>query len=234
MTSNIVIAGVGKGIGSSLAYYLNSKDYNLFLISRGKNVENVAKDINCNFYHADFNAYSQCNNAMEAAEKDLGTIDAVVNVAGNYYSNQSIENTEPENFEEALLNNARSFYNIAKSSVSAMKKNKHGSIIGFSAASNVYLNSNPGYSAGKGAVYFMVKSLARELIHYNIRVNGIAPGFIGHDMSNDSAIPELGTLTPFPTLGINQTVEFLINNEMITGEIIPVSGGHDINLKSGI
>jgi 3-oxoacyl-[acyl-carrier protein] reductase len=234
MYSNVVIAGVGKGIGSSLAYYLKSKNHNIFLISRGDNVETVAKDIDCNFEHADLNDNLQCQKGMESAEKNLGTIDAVIIVAGNYYSDKGIENTEPEDFEKALLNNARPFYNMAKSSLKIMKKSRHGCIIGFSAADNVFLNSNPGYSAGKGAVYFMVKSLARELITYNIRVNGIAPGFIGHGIANNSPMPELGALTRFPPDGINQTVEFLINNEMITGEIIPVSGGHDINLDSGI
>ena len=98
----------------------------------------------------------------------------------------------------------------------------------------MYYNSNPGYAAGKGAVYFMVKSLARELIKYNIKVNGVAPGFIGKNDDEIESNVELGITRRYPPDDINRTVEFLINSEMVTGEIIPVAGGHDINLNSGI
>ena len=45
-----------------------------------------------------------------------------VNVAGNYFSNTEIEKYDPHSFEDALLNNARTFYNITKASVPVMKK----------------------------------------------------------------------------------------------------------------
>ncbi|MCL4348716.1 SDR family NAD(P)-dependent oxidoreductase [Ferroplasma acidiphilum] len=234
MKSNIVIAGVGRGMGSSLAYYLKDAGYNVFLISRGSNVKEVAGKTGCEFYNADLNSYPQCVEAIKAADRSMGGIDAVINVAGNYYSNKSIEETEPEMFVDAILNNARTFYNIARAAIPLLKRQKHGSIIGFSASENVYYNSNPGYAAGKGAVYFMVKSLARELIKYNIKVNGVAPGFIGKNDDEIESNVELGITRRYPPDDINRTVEFLINSEMVTGEIIPVAGGHDINLNSGI
>jgi NAD(P)-dependent dehydrogenase (short-subunit alcohol dehydrogenase family) len=234
MKSNVIITGVGKGIGSSLAYYLKSKGYNLFLISRGNNVKEVAAHIECQFYNADLNSYPECVEAIKAADASLGGVSAIINVAGNYYSNGSVEDTEPEMFVDAVLNNARTFYNVAKASIPLFKKQRYGAIIGFSAAENVYYNSNPGYAAGKGAVYFMVKSLARELIQYNIRVNGIAPGFIGKNDSKEDSMKGLGILKRYPADDIDKTVEFLIESDMITGEVISVAAGHDINLNSGI
>ncbi len=52
-------------------------------------------------------------------------------------------------------------------------------------------------------------------------------------------IKRVFAFTPSLTEGVvsltnDKTVEFLINSQMVTGEIIPVAGGHDINLNSGI
>ena len=79
----------------------------------------------------------------------------------------------------------------------------------------------------------MIKSLAGELLNYNIRVNGVAPGFIDkskHEYKNEPLLYK----GRYPSEDINKTVEFLINNNMITGEIIRVGGGHNINIDSGI
>ena len=181
MKTNILITGVGHGIGSSLANYLNDQGFHLFLVSRGDTVESIAGRIGCRSRRADLNSFRECEKVVEVATEAMGSLDAVVNVAGNYFSSTEIGEYDPETFEAALLNNARTFYNIARAAVPVMKKQGFGTIIGFVAAENVLLNSNPGYAAGKGAVYSMIKEIARELIPYNITVNGIAPGFIEKD-----------------------------------------------------
>ncbi|MEM0139591.1 MAG: SDR family oxidoreductase [Ferroplasma sp.] len=95
------------------------------------------------------------------------------------------------------------------------------------------LNSNMGYSAGKGSICFMVKSLAHELIRENIRVNGIAPGFIAHaDDENKINVP--GGAGKYSPENIVKAVKFLIDSSMVTGEIINVAGGHDIMVYTGI
>ncbi|WMT50766.1 MAG: SDR family oxidoreductase [Ferroplasma sp.] len=234
MQTNILITGVGHGIGSSLAYYLNKQGFHLFLASRGDTVESVAEKIGCHSWKADLNNYKECEKAVEVATEAMGSLDGVVNVAGNYFSTTEIEKYPEDTFQEALLNNARTFYNMARASVPVMKKQGFGAIIGFAAADNVLLNSNPGYAAGKGAVYSMIRELSRELIPYNITVNGIAPGFIEKDFIDQGVPQKLGTPGRYPPSGVNRAVEFLLLSELITGQIINVAGGHNMNIGSGI
>ena len=234
MQSNILITGVGHGIGSSLAYYLNQRGFHLFLASRGDTVESVASKIGCHSWKADLNSYRECEKVVEVATEAMGSLDAVVNVAGNYFSSTEIGEYDPETFEAALLNNARTFYNMTKAAVPVMKNQGTGAIIGFAAADNVLLNSNAGYAAGKGAVYSMIREFSRELMPYNIRVNGVAPGFIEKDFVDHGAPQKLGVPGRYPPSEINRTVEFLILSDLITGQIINVAGGYNIDLGSGL
>ncbi len=233
MSKNIIITGVGPGIGSSLATYLNSKGYTISLSSMGDSVKKLAEQLHCDYYQCNLKNINEANEMVDVFIEKYKTIDAIVNVAGNYFSMERIENVSSADFDSALLNNAKTFYNISKAVVPHLKKQKYGNIIGFSAAENVYLNGSIGYSAGKGAVYFMVKSLARELLDYNIKVNGIAPGFIDkskHEYQNEPLLYK----GRYSSEDINKTVEFLINNNMVTGEILRVAGGHNIKIDSGI
>ncbi len=233
MSKNVIITGVGPGIGSSLTTYLGSRGYNISLSSMGDSVKNMAEKLNCDYYQCNLKNINEANEMVRAFVEKYKTIDAIINVAGNYFSMEKIEDFSPADFDSTLLNNAKTFYNISKAVVPHLKKQKYGNIIGFSAAENVYLNGSIGYSAGKGAVYFMVKSLARELLDYNIKVNGIAPGFIDkskHEYQNEPLLYK----GRYSSEDINKTVEFLINNNMVTGEIIRVAGGHNIKIDSGI
>lgn len=233
MGKNIIITGVGTGIGSSLANYLNSRGYNISLSSMGDFVKDLADKLKCDYYQCNLKNINEANEMIDSFVKKYKTIDAIVNVAGNYFSMEKIEDTSSADFDSALLNNAKTFYNVSKAVVPHLKNQGYGSIIGFSAAENVYLNGSIAYSAGKGAVYFMVKSLAKELLNYNIKVNGIAPGFIDklkHEYKNEPLLYN----DRYPSEDINKTVEFLIENNMITGDIISVTGGHNINIGPGI
>ncbi|WP_309460649.1 SDR family NAD(P)-dependent oxidoreductase, partial [Bacillus pseudomycoides] len=67
-----------------------------------------------------------------------------------------------------------------------MAAKKQGVIINVSSTSG--LKGQPGqanYSASKGGIIAMTKTLSRELASYNIRVNCIAPGFIHTGMTNN-------------------------------------------------
>ncbi|HQL22896.1 MAG TPA: SDR family oxidoreductase [candidate division Zixibacteria bacterium] len=91
------------------------------------------------------------------------------------------------------------------------------------------------YAATKGAVISLTKSLAPELVEYNIRVNCVAPGWVYTDMS----IPSLGgaegekVLAAIPMRRVAQPEEvagpilFMASDlaTFITGEILNVNGG---------
>ena len=88
------------------------------------------------------------------------------------------------------------------------------------------------YAASKAGMIGLTKSLAREVASRGITVNAIAPGFIETDMTDQLSdrVKEamLGQI-PLKRFGqvehIAQTVDFLIDNDYITGQVIEVNGG---------
>ncbi len=117
----------------------------------------------------------------------------------------------------------------------SLKRSGRGSIIAVSAAPNIYLNGNVAYVAGKGSVHFMVKQLAAELLPHNVSVNGVSPGFFnrGGDSFSDkgSRLLQNGRL---PAESIARTVLYLLDNPLITGQLIEVDGGHSLSIQSGL
>ena len=80
------------------------------------------------------------------------------------------------------------------------------------------------------------KALAKEMGPSNIRVNGIAPGIIDTDMNNDLNDKEKKNIInniPLEKIGkpeyIEKCIEWLINDEYTTGQIISIDGGWGIN-----
>ena len=78
----------------------------------------------------------------------------------------------------------------------------------------------------------MTKSLAKELGPSNIRVNSIAPGIIDTDMNVNYTVEEIEAIKeeiPLEKIGkktdISKCVEWLIDDEYTTGQIISINGG---------
>lgn len=88
------------------------------------------------------------------------------------------------------------------------------------------------YSTSKAALNGFTKALAKELGPSNIRVNAIAPGIINTDMNNYLSNEELESIKeeiPLERIGetidISKCVEWLIEDNYTTGQIISINGG---------
>ena len=88
------------------------------------------------------------------------------------------------------------------------------------------------YSATKGAVIALTKALAKELGPSHIRVNCIAPGVVLTDMCahiDRETMDWLREETPLDRHGLPedmaQAMEYLVNAEFVTGQVLPVNGG---------
>ena len=91
------------------------------------------------------------------------------------------------------------------------------------------------YSASKAGIDGITKSLAKELGPSNIRVNSIAPGFIDTDMNKKyktSEINDIKNETPLQKIGrpedIAKCVNWLVEDEFTTGQVISINGGWNI------
>ena len=117
-----------------------------------------------------------------------------------------------------------------------MINNKSGCIINIS---SIYaIQGGPfavAYTASKAGIDGITKSLAKELGPSNIRVNSIAPGFIDTDMNKKyktSEINDIKNETPLQKIGkpedIAKCVNWLVEDEFTTGQIISINGGWNV------
>ena len=133
--------------------------------------------------------------------------------------------------------NLKSVYNTSKAVLSNMLKYKEGLIINISSIWGIIgASCEVHYSTSKAGIIGFTKALAKEMGPSNIRVNGIAPGIIDTDMNkelNDEEIKQIVDHIPLEKIGnpeyIEKCIEWLIEDEYTTGQIISIDGGWGIN-----
>jgi 2-deoxy-D-gluconate 3-dehydrogenase len=123
-----------------------------------------------------------------------------------------------------------------------MKERKAGKIINIGSMYSYFGSAvAPSYSAAKGAIVQLTKSMAIELAAYNIQVNAIAPGWFPTDLTAAVRSPEMKEMndeivarTPAGRWGdpdeLVGAAVFLASraSDFVTGAMIPVDGGYSI------
>jgi 3-oxoacyl-[acyl-carrier protein] reductase len=169
----------------------------------------------------------------------FGRVDILVNNAGICQFKPFLELTEGE-WQKTLDINLKGYFLCAKAAAKEMVKQKSGTIVNI--ASIVMGQIGKGmaglahYSASKGGIAALTKTLALELAPYNIRVNAIAPGAIDTPMAasakaDPKTLEQTLAMIPIHRMGkpeeIASTVLFLSSDasSYITGSIVVVDGG---------
>ncbi|PUE66923.1 SDR family NAD(P)-dependent oxidoreductase, partial [Arcobacter lacus] len=126
-------------------------------------------------------------------------IDVLINNAGIIKDNLFFFMNDDE-WEDVINTNLNSNFYITKLLSKNMMMNKNGSIVNIASISGVCGNSGQAnYSASKGGIIALTKTLAIELGRYNIRVNALAPAIIESEMTKD--IPNMKELKKTIPLG---------------------------------
>lgn len=186
----------------------------------------------------DVSKQKEVEEMVKKTVKEFGRLDILVNNAGVCQFKPFLEMTEEE-WSRTLDINLKGYFLCAQAAAKEMAKQKSGVIVNI--ASIVMGQIGKGmaglahYSASKGGIAALTKTLAVELAPYNIRVNAIAPGAIDTPMANSSADPKilepLLAAVPMKRIGkaeeIASTVLFLASDasSYITGSIVVVDGG---------
>jgi len=170
---------------------------------------------------------------------EFGKVDILVNNAGICQFKPFLEMTE-EDWDKTLDINLKGYFLCAKACAKEMVKQKSGVIVNITSIVMGQIGKGMAglahYSASKGGIAALTKTLAVELASYNIRVNAIAPGAIDTPMASSTKTdPKAmeGTLAvvPMHRMGkaeeIANTVLFLASDasSYITGTIVVVDGG---------
>ncbi len=169
----------------------------------------------------------------------FGKVDILVNNAGICQFKPFLELTE-EDWDRTLDINLKGYFLCAQAAAREMIKQKSGAIINIASVVMGQIGMGMAglahYSASKGGIAALTKTLALEFAPYNIRVNAIAPGAIDTPMAaatkTDPKVLEATlAMIPLHRMGkaeeIANTVLFLTSDvsSYITGSIVVVDGG---------
>jgi 3-oxoacyl-[acyl-carrier protein] reductase len=180
---------------------------------------------------------------MEGAKSEFGSLDVAILNAGILRDGLLIRTDKEtgeikakmsiEQWQSVIDVNLTGVFLTAREAAAIMAVQKSGVIIPIA---SVAMHGNAGqtnYSAAKAGVAAMTVTWSKELSRYNIRVAGIAPGFIGTEMvlkdMNAEALEKWKKIIPVGRLGepdeIAQTAQFIVENDLVTGVVLEISGG---------
>ena len=138
-------------------------------------------------------------------------IEVLVNNAGITKDNLLVF-MEKEDFNSVIDINLKGAYNTTKAVINHMVRNRYGRIINIASLAGVKgVSGQVNYSASKGGLIAMTRSLAQEVAKRKITVNAVAPGFIKSDMTSELNEVELKKLVPMNRIGKPEEVAAVVS-----------------------
>lgn len=130
------------------------------------------------FIHCDLTNVGALQSAVKDVIAALGTVDVLVNNAGNDLRHRTEEVT-PEFWDDCIERNLKHYFFCVQAVLPAMKAAGRGSIINLSSIAWMIPSTGlPVYVAAKAAIVGLTRTLAHELGPTGIRVNAVLPGAI--------------------------------------------------------
>ncbi len=183
-----LVSGVGPGMGRDIALQLAEHGADVVLGARtAANVDAVADEVTALGRTAvrtqlDITDADACAAAVAAGVDAFGHIDILVNNAFHDGDFKLFEKADFDSWRTTMDVNFWGTLQLTQAVVPVMKQQHDGRIVMINSMSAVRTEPRYGaYAASKSALATAVKTLARELGQYGIRVNGVHPGYIWSD-----------------------------------------------------
>ena len=181
----VIITGATRGIGKGILDLFIQHEANVIFTYRNSHdqalsieKEYLSKGFKIKGYQSDASDLESVKKLMDDIKRDYNTIDILVNNAGVTRDGLLMRMSDSD-FSEVMNINMNSVFNMTKSIIPIMLKQRNGSIINMSSVVGVKGNAGQAnYSASKAAINGFTKSVALELGSRNIRCNAIDPVFI--------------------------------------------------------
>jgi 3-oxoacyl-[acyl-carrier protein] reductase len=238
-----VVTGASKGIGAAIAKALAAEGASVVVnySSSKSGADKVVAEITSKGGKAiavqgDVSKQADITRLFAETKKSYGHVDILVNNAG-VYAFSPLESVTEESFHTHFNLNVLGLLLTTKEALKLFT-DKGGSVINVgSAISRLTPPNTSVYTATKGAVDVITRSLAKELGPRKIRVNSINPGMIETEGVHTAGFVEgdfrkfVESQAPLGRIGqtddISPTAVYLASSDSkyMTGEVLPVSGG---------
>ena len=236
-----VVTGGASGIGAATARLFAKQGARVAILDNDlQGAETVAAAIredngNTSAFACDVADEVQARDAINYAAQFLGGIDTVFNSAG-IALRRTVSDTETADWDRIMASNLRGGYLTTKFCLEHFPS-AGGSIIHVSSVTGIFgVRSRAAYSASKGALVALTRTMAIDLAARNIRVNCLCPGFVRTPLikallADTPRVERLVTMHPLGRLGEPEDIAlaalFLASEESrwITGVSLPVDGG---------
>lgn len=237
-----LITGAASGIGHGIAQAFAAHNSKVVLVDRDVvRGGEIADALNAAgspalFVAADVTSEEDVKHAVAAGEAHFGGLDILVNSAGI----AKLQPTDEMSFEDwraTVAVNLDATFLLARECIRVMKRNGSGAIVNIASMHGfVGFANHAAYTASKGGVVNLTRTLAIEFARQGIRVNAVCPGVILTPLVQNAAsselLAQLADEHPIGRLGrvgeVAKAVLFLASDDasFITGASLLVDGGY--------
>jgi 3-oxoacyl-[acyl-carrier protein] reductase len=238
---NVLVTGASRGIGRATALelagahdiavgYKTSEDAAEAVVSEAEGAGASAVAV-----QGDVTDSTAVDAMVANAAETLGGLDAVVNNAG-IVDPARAEELDDEQWERVVETNLTGAFYVTRAAIPHLSPD--GDIVFVSSIGGTGGTVDASYAASKAGLHGLTRALAREFGQEGIQCNAIAPGPVETEM-NDEILAYLESIefrghenvdTHLPQYAcepedVAHTVEYILENDYIQGEIVNVNGG---------
>jgi len=236
-----IVTGASRGLGAGMAIGLAEAGADLVVVASSARLQETVEKIKalgrrCIGVQVDLIDTKVIPKIIDAALKEYGRIDILINCAGIIRRAPAIEFSEKDWDDVVQINQKATFF-MCQAAAKEMVKQKKGKIINI--ASLLSFQGGiivPSYTASKSAVAGLTKALANEWAPLGINVNAIAPGYMATEMTealqqSTERAPAILARIPAGRWGTPEDMKglavFLASDaaEYVQGQVIAVDGG---------
>ena len=239
----VIVTGAGHGIGRAVAERFAAEGARVVVndlsAERANEVAASLPRDRALPFPADVADKAQIDAMFDATVARWGTVDVLVNNAGNIHAAKHVLEGDEEWWDRLLNVNLKGAYLCSLRAAHIMARKGSGVIINMSSGGATKAHrGNVAYDASKGGMEAMTRAMALDLAPYGVRVNAIVPGLIlTYDLTEADAV-ERGKVVPMGRLGAPEDIAgptvFLATDDAryMTGACVVVDGGVLVQQRS--